>query len=346
MKVQCFTSFTFSYLDRARVLFETLRRHHPEWELTALVTDRPPPGLEWDPAAESFDRLVYADTLGIPDHASWLFRHDIVEACTAVKGPYLARECAGDADILVYLDPDIAVFGRLDTLIEALDTHDILLTPHLLEPETTAEAILDNELSALRCGIYNLGFLAIRTRGEGVRFAHWWRDRLLDHCYDDVGRGLFVDQRWCDHVPAFFGKVGIVRDPGCNVASWNLSRRRIAIGHDGAITVNGAPLRFWHFTKLGPVGETMTRKYARDNFEVYEIWNWYRRRIRAADEPAIAADYWAYHRFADGAEIRKAHRDLYRARADLQQAFPEPFAAGPGSYRAWLQDNGLFEAAA
>lgn len=346
MKIQCFTSFTFSYLDRARVLFESLRRHHPGWTLVALITDRPPPGLGWDPSAEPFDRLVYGDALGIRDYPSWLFRHEIVEACTAVKGPYLAEQCEGDADILVYLDPDIAVFGSLDPLIEALDTHEILLTPHLLAPETAPGAVFDNEITALRHGIYNLGFLAIRTRGEGARFARWWRDRLIEHCYDDVGRGLFVDQRWCDHVPAFFEKVGIVRDPGCNVASWNLSRRRVAIGRDGAITVNGAPLRFWHFTKLGPVGETMTRRYAQDNFEVYEIWNWYKRRVRAAADPAIAPGYWAHGVFADGSTIRKPHRILYRARPDLQVAFPDPFRAGPGSYRGWLSDEGLLEAAA
>ena len=45
MKVLCYSSFTFSYLNRARVLFQTLRRFHPEWELVALMTDRPPHGF-------------------------------------------------------------------------------------------------------------------------------------------------------------------------------------------------------------------------------------------------------------------------------------------------------------
>ena len=45
MTVLCFSSFTFSYLDRARVLFHSLRKHHPDWELVALITDAPPPAL-------------------------------------------------------------------------------------------------------------------------------------------------------------------------------------------------------------------------------------------------------------------------------------------------------------
>ncbi|MDO8324036.1 MAG: hypothetical protein Q7T23_13960, partial [Phenylobacterium sp.] len=85
MKVVCFSSFTFSYLNRARVLFQTLKVHQPDWERVALITDAPPPGFVLDLANEPFDRVVYAQDLGIPNFQSWLFKHDVVEVCTAVK---------------------------------------------------------------------------------------------------------------------------------------------------------------------------------------------------------------------------------------------------------------------
>ena len=44
----------------------------------------------------------------------------------------------------------------------------------------------------------------MRNGAEGRRFAAWWRDRLHRFCWDDVPGGLFVDQRWCDLVPALF----------------------------------------------------------------------------------------------------------------------------------------------
>jgi hypothetical protein len=341
MKVLCYTSFTFSYLDRARVLFRTLRRRHPDWELVALLTDEPPPGFHFDPAEESFDRVVRVQDLGIPDWRRWLFKHDVVEACTAVKGPFLHQACASGADVAIYLDPDTALINSLDPLIEALADNDILLTPHLLDPEETSQAILDNEVSALRTGIYNLGFVAIRTTGEGARFARWWNDRLLSFCYDDIPNGLFVDQRWCDHVPAFFEKVRILRDPGYNVASWNISRRRVGLDGEGNFTVNGSLLRFWHFTKLGPVGDAMTKRYAGDNYEVHEIWNWYKREIARCQAPGIPERWWAYGVFADGQSIPKSARELYRQRHDLRDAFEDPFASGPGSYQAWLIGEGL-----
>lgn len=341
MKVLVYSSFTFSYLNRARVLFQTLRKFHPDWELVALMTDVPPAGFVFDPAKEPFDRLVMAEDLGIPNYRSWLFRHDVIEVCTAVKGPFMHQACGSGADVVMYLDPDTALLNSLDPLIEWLEESEILLTPHLIDPNEDRPAILDNDLSASRTGIFNLGFVAIRTKGEGARFAKWWNDRLLAFCYDDIPNGIFVDQRWCDHVPALFDKVKVVRDPGYNIASWNLSRRKVAIGKDGQVRVNGEhPLRFWHFTKLGPTGDVMTKKYAGDNYPVYEIWNWYKRQVGAATDPTIPERYWAYDAYSDGAKIEKAHRVLYRERGDLQTAFPDPFAAGRGGYRDWLTTEG------
>ena len=345
MKVLVYSSFTYSYLNRARVLFRSLRRFHPTWELVALITDHPPRGFQLDIEREDFDRVVLAEDLGIADFQSWMFKHDVVEACTAVKGPFLHQACTSGADIVMYLDPDTALLSNLDPLVEMLEMNDILLTPHLVDPNDENSAILDNDLSASRTGIFNLGFVAIRTRGEGARFAKWWNDRLLTYCYDDMPNGLFVDQRWCDHVPALFDRVKVVRDPGYNVASWNLSTRKIAISKAGDITVNGVPLRFWHFTKLGPTGDAMTKRYARNNFEVYEIWRWYKAAVDTMTEAAIPERFWAYDAFSDGTSIQKHHRVLYRDRADLQQKFPDPFDVSTEGYRAWLAAEGRLNVA-
>ena len=347
MKVTCFSSFTFSYLNRARVLFASLRRFHPDWDLVALITDEPPPGFTLRLRDEPFDRVVYASELGIADYKAWLFKHDVVEVSTAVKGPFLHQACAaGEADAVIYLDPDTALFESLAPVVARLETSDILLTPHLLDPNTERQAILDNDLSASRTGIFNLGFVAVRTTGEGARFAKWWNDRLLEYCYDDIPAGLFVDQKWCDHVPALFEKVGVIRDPGCNVASWNLSQRTVAVGRDGAITVNGAPLRFWHFTKLGPTGDVMTKRYAGDNHAVYEVGRGYTAAGAAARDPVIPERYWAYASYADGTPVARAHRLLWRERDDLRAQFVDPFATDGGGYLGWLRDEGLVQDAA
>lgn len=332
----CFTSLTLGYLPRARVLAETLRSAHPDWTLWAVLVDRPPPGFPAEAALACFDGVVQAEDLGIPHARAWLFRHDLVEACTAVKGAMLRHLFDQGADAVVYLDPDIALFHPLATLAARLDDASVLLTPHQAEPNATPIAIGDNELSALRYGVFNLGFLAVRNDAAGRAFAEWWATRLHDACFDEPEAGLFTDQKYCDLAPALFERVGVVRDPGWNVASWNLSRREIRIGADGGIRVNGAPLCFYHFTKHGGVGDVMTDRYAGARHEPHELWRWYARRLAAFAAPAPPDGWWHYGQFSDGAPIPRAARIFYRRRSDLMAHFDDPFDASPGGLRDWL----------
>jgi len=340
MSVHCFTSFTFSYLARARVLAETLRRHHPDWTLWAVITDRPPPGITFDATASGFDRTIGAEDLLGAGAEGWLFGHTLVEACTAVKARALQHILDEGAERVVFLDPDIAVFAPLDPVLEGFEGASLLLTPHQVEPARTAASLVDNEMSALRHGVFNLGFLGVSNTPRGRGFARWWAERLALHCRDRREAGLFVDQKWCDLVPALFEGVRVLRDPGCNVASWNIAERHLAIDRDGAIRANGAALRFFHFSKLGPVADAVTRRHGADSPVVFELWDWYRRRVAALTDPAIPEGWWWYGRFANGVPVPDDARRLYRDRPDLQAAFPRPFSADPPALHDWLAAEG------
>jgi hypothetical protein len=340
MAVHAFTSFSFSYLNRARVLASTLRRLHPDWVIWAVLTDKAPVGFEFDISIENFDQVVTAEDLFGSDTNRWLFGHDIVEACTAVKGRALQHILQDPtAEKVVYFDPDIAVFNSMDPVIDLLDTYAIVLTPHQLDPEARADvqAIRDNEIASLDFGIFNLGFIAVSQHPEAHRFAQWWADRLFDWCHDRRDIGVFVDQKWCNLIPCFFDSVKVLRDPGYNVASWNLSQRTMSYDSDGRALINGQPLRFYHFTKLGPIGDAMTRRYAGDNTEIYELWWWYSQEVMSATDPAIPKGWWHYGAFDNGTVIEKTVRELFRDRQDLRKTFNEPFTTGPGSFFEWLK---------
>ena len=342
MAVHAYTSFSYSYLDRARVLARSLRRQHPDWVLWAILTDKEPEGYTLDWSAEDYDRVVTAEELFGDETDRWLFGHDIVEACTGVKGRALQRIMDDPTtEKVLYFDPDMAVFNSMDPVIDLLDTHSIVLTPHQIDPEPVTDkmAIRDNEITSLDYGIFNLGFIAVRNDSEGRRFADWWADRLQDWCHDRLDIGLFVDQKWCNLIPCFFDGVKVLRDPGLNVASWNLSQRTMTFSADGEAQINGQPLRFYHFTKLGPVGYSMTQRYAGHNSEIFELWWWYRREIEKSGDPGIPKGWWHYGIFDTGAKIDKKVRELYRDRQDLRSSFPKPFTTGPGQFFEWLQHN-------
>jgi hypothetical protein len=336
MKIKCYTSFTFSYLTRALVLVRTLRLAHKDWEFWALLVDVAPEGEDFSGPLSEFDHVVFAPDLSFDRYEGWIFKHDIVEACTAVKGQMMRFLLDQGADKVVYFDPDIAIFNPVDNIVESLDRSSIILTPHQVAPNKTEGAVRDNELTSLKYGVYNLGFAAVRNDVSGRRFADWWAQQLYFACYDDVPNGIFTDQKWCDLVPALFSNVYIERDPGCNVASWNLSTRRISITNKGQILVNGSPLKFYHYTKINSEGDLMTEKYAGDNIEVIEVWEWYKRAIGKVRVEGIPKGYWFYGAYDNGQKITKKARLLYRERADLYDYFKDPFSTGGDSFFRWL----------
>jgi len=331
MTVHCYTSFSLSYLSRARVLAASLRKHHPDWKIWAIVTDLPPEGFMLD-EGDDFDRVVWAEDLFHDLGSAWFFQHDVVEICTAVKGR-AAQMILDSASCsrLLYFDPDIAALSDLTPILDALEVHSTILTPHQLAPETDDIAIRDNEVASLHYGTFNLGFLGLKNDASARMVVDWWADRLERWCHDRLDIGVFVDQKWFNLAPCYFEGVGILRHPGMNVASWNISQRHIDILGSGDITVNGEPLGFYHFTKIGGPGDQMTERYAAGNLAVFELWSWYRLALERHQDPRIPADWWAYGNFGDGAPIGKAMRRLYRERVDLREAFPDPFRSGPNS---------------
>jgi hypothetical protein len=343
-----FTSITSNYLPKARVLAESVRRHDPRARFHLLLSDTPPPGFAL--AEEPFDTCLGLEDLAIADHRRWAFMHSLVEMCTAVKGPGALEIIRRHRpEKLFYLDPDIVVFGGLEALGRELDTHSILLTPHLTDPETSRQGVLDNEISALRHGIYNLGFIGIRCDGEGLRCLQWWSRRLLEYCRDDIPGGLFTDQRWADHIPAMFDGVKVLRDPQYNVATWNLSNRHATGRAPEAVLINGQPLSFYHFSGFDSgAQETMLRLYGGSSPVLFELRRWYIDACASHGQEEMGRLPCVYSRFDNQEPISVMQRILYRERPDLQEAFPDPFETrDPNrSYYHWFAANAQDELAA
>lgn len=342
-----YTSITSNYLPKARVLAHSVKRHDPQAVFHLLLTDVPPQG--WDLGQEPFDTVLHLEDLGIPNARAWAFQHALVEMCTAVKGVGAVEIVRRhQPEKLVYFDPDIVVFGDLAPLSQALDAASVLLTPHLTDPETTRAGILDNEISALKHGIYNLGFLAFRCDGEGLRCMRWWADRLLDFCRDDIPNGLFTDQRWADHIPAMFDGVRVLRAPVYNVATWNLSNRQATGTVPDALSINGQPLCFYHFSGFDSgAQETMLKLYGKESPALFELRQWYIAQCEAQGQSTLGKLPCVYSRYANGEPITKVQRVLYRERGDLRDAFPDPFATDDvnRSYWHWFQANAQAELA-
>lgn len=327
MRAAAFTIIAKNYLPFARVLMASLRTWAPDIERIVVLVDRPE-GM-FDPSQEEFAILLSED-LEIPNSRWFHFKYTILELSTAVK-PYAAEHIIRryGVDQILYFDPDIEIYSPLASLLQCLDTHTILLTPHLTG--ALDDQHHPSDLDILRSGTYNLGFIGIRNCQQSMDFLAWWQKRLYEHCVVDLQQGLFVDQRWIDLVPGLYEGVGILRNSGFNVAYWNISHRKVAKSPCGYL-VNGEPLCFFHFSGFDPdapdgFSRHQNRFKLSDLADIRELVLEYRTKLYDAGYSVCKGWPYAFGRFENGFSIPDLTRPLHHESPDAVRRLTDPFSA-------------------
>lgn len=238
-----FTICSKNFLAHARVLHNSVRAHYPNTRFIVVLCDRV--DGHFDPSLEPFE-FVYLEALGLPDLNGMAQRYNITEFNTSVK-PFAFMHLMSKYgfETVVYLDPDLLLVDRLQELdVMLADGAEAVLTPHILQPAEQDE-VHDGKM--LIYGIYNLGFLALRNTPSVQIFLPWWGRRLEYDCVEKLDKGLFVDQKWADLLPAFVPGTRVLHHPGYNVAYWNLPQRKVT-RREARWYVNNLPMRFVHFS--------------------------------------------------------------------------------------------------
>ncbi|HEV7786273.1 MAG TPA: hypothetical protein VGQ28_13095, partial [Thermoanaerobaculia bacterium] len=212
--------------------------------------------------------------------------------------------------------------------------------PHLTAP--IDDKRVPGEREILLSGIYNLGFLGLAFNERTLAFLDWWKERLYRWCLHEVDKGLFVDQRWMDLAPAFLPRAEILRDPGYNVAYWNLSHRTLA-QRGGAWWVGDVPLRFFHFSgydfnRPDSISKFQNRYTFAERPDVLPLFELYGESIRRQGQKEVQDYPYGYGRFANGVTIPDLARRVLRQLDPDGVRWPDPFAtSGPDSFFDWLR---------
>lgn len=299
-----------NYFAQARVLAASFKAWHPEIDFHLVMVDRKDEAFA---AAHPDLHITWVEDLGLAQLPQLRLRFDVIELCTNIKALCL-RRLLRDYRSVVYLDPDTCVYARLDAVHQALSRQAIVLTPASLSP--VLDGHRPDDIEWLRVGAFNLGFIGVSATGDGPRFLDWWSARCLAHGFHDTPTGVFLDQKWIDLVPAFFAGHEVLRDPGLNVAAWNLHERRLS-RVAGQWQVNGGhPLGFFHFSSFDPglpqqVARRQTRHPAGSREDVQPLLEDYSARLLAAGYAEHAAVPYAFDRFGSGEYISPTLRRLY-----------------------------------
>jgi hypothetical protein len=245
-----------NYLPFVRVLARSLREHAPGTRLAVLLV-----ADERQRAAAQREGLdiVSPHELNIPALQALLQRYNRKQACAALKPALLRHLLERGCESAVFLDPDILVTADLAPVFTTVAAHALTLTSHVRKPASMF-ARLRHAPYLLLSGMYNAGFVGVRACEESRRFLAWWEERLRTHCLDARAAGINHDQRWLDHAVGFVGDLHLLRDPGCNVAYWNMQDLEWR-SEGSAYLVDGVPLRFFHFSGFDPAVPSRVTRY-------------------------------------------------------------------------------------
>lgn len=338
-----FTICAKNYIGLAQTLEKSLQEKNPDTDFVIFVAD------EFDktiPMDLPENVLIAKDECGI-EEVDWLdmtFKYDLVEFCTSIKPSCMQTLLLKGYEIVMYFDPDILVFDKLTPVFEALEHHDVIVTPHRID--------INNDI-ANRGGIYNLGFLGVRNTTSTSRMLGWWNDRLKNNASVDPMVGMFTDQKWMDMLPVVMGndELFVSRHPGLNYAPWNFDER-IAVKRDSQFFIqfknsdNGGefPLVFLHYSAFkykeisqgnyNHKGIPMTDR----EYELFELIRIYGEKISDSEFLNFLKLPYTSGTYSDGTLIQYSHRRIYKRLCEEGHTFSDPFDAS-GEFFALMSKN-------
>jgi len=324
------TIATKNYLAHIRVLVNSLLSHHPDTTIFWLLVDK----IDdyFDPSKEKMEVIDLSLLKNVPNITQMCFKYNVLELSTALK-PYFLEYLfeAHKLEKLIYLDPDIFVMAPLDEIDDLLETFSIILTPHITKP-LPLDDLFPNELAILQTGTFNLGFIATASNKETLSFLSWWKNRLWHFGLSKPTQAMFVDQKWMDLAPSLFNKVYILKDPGYNVAYWNLHERHLTFSENGII-VNNKPLKFFHFSGFDPTCIDSISRY-QNRFKLIDfpqlkpLLRMYKDLLIKNGYDEIIKWPYSYSYFDNGVRIPDEARKIYWKMGNKVDKFGNPFETG------------------
>jgi hypothetical protein len=218
---------TGNYTPQAGMFYDYLKTSNPGLRYIALIIGERerlcgmlPTGPEWIFWDQLFSKQEKLDLAS---------KYTAFELSCVARGrlhEFLWNE--NKSTMWVTLDTDMIVLSSLTPLWEALKNYSGIMTPHLTKPSQSAE----RELTILKAGIYNAGFLAFRRCEESLDAIKWLKNRLENYGYASDQRKtmgltdpfgfLFVDQIWLNLLHSYFPGIVAKSLPEWNLGHWNL----------------------------------------------------------------------------------------------------------------------------
>ncbi len=334
---------THNFLPFAKLAARSFLAHHPELQTFLLLLD----GEPGDAAAFPEGHVVFLSDLDLRNAGWHAAKFNASEFSNATK-PVFLRYLAEFATTAIYLDCDIAVFSRFTEMFDLLETHDLVLVPHMLEPLPRPEQFWTHPTRAdvFNSGLVNAGCFAIRLAYCQEFLTLWEELNFAPGAFYD-GAGYQTDQQHLNWALVTVPGTCVLRERRYNVAYWNLHDRdfRLEPTETGTATfeVNHKPLAFFHFSGYD-VNDRLRLSRHDGRYSVYnlpsvaKILSWYSDQILACPTAALMLEHYRFDRIANGFQMNRFVRELLKKYEIYTPRFDSRTKTGADGLCAFLMD--------
>lgn len=172
-----------------------------------------------------------------------------------------------EIDFLTYLDADLLFYSDVQPLFDEIGDASIAIIEHRFTPR-----LRDREVNGRFC----VEWVSFRRDEQGLKCLSRWREQCIDWCYYRLEDGKMGDQKYLDVWPRQYSSCHILMHPGAGIAPWNYAQYQFGLDLLNRITVNGAPLIFYHFHQFqlleGGQFDRLSTFYTSEKKEPSEIY--------------------------------------------------------------------------
>ncbi|MGE5559000.1 MAG: hypothetical protein ACM3WV_10375 [Bacillota bacterium] len=241
MKHYYYSIFSKDYAYKGLLLYKSLERWDPDFCFYMICLH--------DNVKSFFEKmnLRYAAVMGMAEVEAYErglkavkeLRNDKEYIWTAKASACLYLfERYPEVNRIAWLDGDTRFYSNPGPIFDEWGKYSIMLTPERWREQ-------DKRLGSTN-GIYNTGFMGYRRDANALRCLKWFRDKLLEWCYDRQENGLWSDQVYVNDWPSRFENVGVMRNIGVNATPYIIQGCSVA-KKGGSIYVDGQRLVNYHY---------------------------------------------------------------------------------------------------
>jgi hypothetical protein len=233
------TLFDSNYLIKGIAMLRSLKRHCPEAHVHVLCMDSLARDLLEQMDLSQVSLLSLSD---VEDDALLAVKpgRSMAEYCWTLSPclPWYLLQQNPDIDSITYLDADLYFFSSLQPMFDEIGDASVVIIEHRFPPERK-----NLEINGRFC----VEWVGFSRDEQGMACLARWREQCIEWCFHRLEEDRMGDQKYLDQWPGKFSRLHILGHLGAGVAPWNYSQYSFGQDGQGSISVNGAPLIFYHF---------------------------------------------------------------------------------------------------